>query len=76
MDLLDALMKLVTVSIIHFPGHQKGRNSVAQGNNKADQVTMQEPIPVRGLQETPTEKWDWTKGWPHLKYGRRKDSDC
>ena len=21
-----------------------------------------------GLQETPTGKWDWTKGWPHLEY--------
>jgi hypothetical protein len=60
------------LSIIHFPGHQKGRDSVAQGNNQADQVTwevaMQEPILVIGLQETPTEKWDWTKGWPHLEY--------
>jgi hypothetical protein len=27
---------------------------------------MQEPIPVMGLQETPT--GNWTKGWPHLKY--------
>ena len=38
LDLLDALMKLATVSIIHCPGHQKGRDSVAQGNNQADQV--------------------------------------
>ena len=29
LDLLDALMKLATVSIIHCPGHQKGRDSVA-----------------------------------------------
>ena len=29
---------------------------------------MQEPIPGMGLPETPTGKWDWTKGWPHLKY--------
>jgi len=45
---------------------------VAQGNNPADQVAqevaMQEPIPAMGLQETPAGKWDWTKGWPHLKY--------
>ena len=72
MDLLDALMKLATVSIIHCPGHQKGRNSVSRGNNQADQVAqevaMQEPIPVMGLQERPAGKWDWTKGWPHLEY--------
>ena len=36
LDLLDALMKLATVSINHCPGHQKGRDSVAQGNNQAD----------------------------------------
>ena len=36
--LLDALMKPATASIIHCPGHQKGRDSVAQGNNQADQV--------------------------------------
>ena len=29
LDLLDALMKPATVSIIHCPGHQKGRDSVA-----------------------------------------------
>jgi hypothetical protein len=68
LDLLNALMKSATVSIIHCPGHQKGRNSVARGNNQADQVTMQEPIPIMGLQETPAGKWDWTKGWPHLEY--------
>jgi hypothetical protein len=28
LDLLDALMKLTSVSIIHCPGHQKGRDSV------------------------------------------------
>lgn len=32
-DLLDPLMKLVTISIIYYPGHQKGRNSVGQGND-------------------------------------------
>ena len=36
LDLLDALMKPATMSIIHCPGHQKGRDSVAQGNNQAD----------------------------------------
>ena len=30
LDLLDALVKLAAVSIIHCPGHQKGRDSVAQ----------------------------------------------
>lgn len=72
LDFLDALMQPATVSIIHCPGHQKGRDSVAQGNNQADQVArevaMQEPIPVMGLQETPAGEWGWTKGWPHLKY--------
>jgi hypothetical protein len=29
LDLLDALMKPATVSIIHCPGHQKERDSVA-----------------------------------------------
>ena len=58
LDLLDALMKLATVSIIHCPGHQKGRNSVSRGNNQADQVAVQEPILVMGLQETPAGKWD------------------
>ena len=72
LDLLDALMKLATVSIIHCPGHRKGRDSVAQGNTQADQVAqevaMQEPIPVMGLQETVAGKWHCTKGWPHLEY--------
>ena len=34
--LLDALMKPATASIFHCPGHQKGRDSVAQGNNQVD----------------------------------------
>jgi hypothetical protein len=38
------------------------------GNKQADQVAMQEPILVMGLQETPTGKWNWTKRWLHLKY--------
>ena len=29
---------------------------------------MQEYILVMSLQEKPTGKWDWTKGWPHLEY--------
>ena len=66
------LMKSASVGIIHFPGHQKGRDSVVQGNNQADQVArevaMQEPIVVMGLQEIPAREWDCTKGWPHLKY--------
>jgi hypothetical protein len=33
LDLLDAPMKLATVSIIHCPGHQKRRDSVTQDNN-------------------------------------------
>ena len=41
-------------------------------NNQADQmsqeVTMQEPIPVMGLQVTLAGKRDWTKGWPQLEY--------
>ena len=45
---------------------------MSQGNNQADQVprevAMQEPILVMGLQETPAGKWDWMKGWLHLKY--------
>jgi len=44
---------------------------VALGNNKAGQVAqemaMQEPILVVGLQETATGNWDRTKGWPHLE---------
>ena len=35
--LLKALMKPAKVSIIHFPGHEKGNSLVAQGNNQADQ---------------------------------------
>jgi ribonuclease HI len=50
LDLLDALMKPATVSIVYCPGHQKGRDSVAQDNNQADQVAgdiaIQEPIPL------------------------------
>jgi hypothetical protein len=34
----------------------------------AQEVAMQEPIPVMGLQQTPAGEWKWTKGWPHLKY--------
>ena len=30
-------MKPAKVSIIHFPGHEKGNSLVAQGNNQADQ---------------------------------------
>jgi hypothetical protein len=48
LDLLDALIKSAIMSIIHCLGHQKGRDSVAWGNNQADkvalEVTMQEPI--------------------------------
>ena len=55
-----------------IPGHQKRRNPEAWNNNQADQVAgevaIQEPILVMGLQETPAGKWDWTKGWCHLKY--------
>jgi ribonuclease HI len=40
LDLLDALMQPATVSIIYCPGHQKGRDSVAQGNNHADQAAQ------------------------------------
>jgi hypothetical protein len=69
---LDALIKPATVSIIHCPRHQKGRDSVAQGNNQADQVAgevaMQEPILIMGLQEISAGNWDWTKKYPHLKY--------
>jgi hypothetical protein len=38
LDLLGSLMKLATVSIVYCPGDQKGRDSVARGNNQADQV--------------------------------------
>jgi hypothetical protein len=34
----------------------------------AQEVAMQEPIPVTGPQETPAGKWDWTKGCPLLEY--------
>ena len=61
---------------VHCPGHQKGRDSVTQGNNQADQVAwevaMEEAIPVIGLQEAPAGKWDWTKGWLHLEYTEEK----
>ena len=52
-------MKPTTVSIIHCPKHQEGRDSVTWGSNKADKVAremaMQEPILVAGMQETATE---------------------
>jgi ribonuclease HI len=38
LNLLDALMKPSTMSIINFPGHQKGRDSVACGNDQADNL--------------------------------------
>jgi ribonuclease HI len=41
LDLLDALMKPATMSIIHCPGHQKGRDSVAQDNIQANQVAQE-----------------------------------
>ena len=41
---------------------------MTRGNNQADQVALQEPITVMGLQETPAGEWNWTKGWPHLDY--------
>jgi hypothetical protein len=70
-------MKPATVSIIHSPGHQKERDSVAGAITRlieqmAQEVTLQEPIPVMGLQETPAEKWDWTKGWLHIKYMKKE----
>lgn len=58
-QLLGALMKPATVSIIHCPGHQRERDSVARGSRS-------------GLQETATGNWDWTKGWPHLEYTTEK----
>jgi hypothetical protein len=46
-EILD-LMKLASVSIIHCPEQQKGRDLVSRVNNQADQVAqevaMQEPI--------------------------------
>ena len=45
---------------------------MSQGNNQADQVVLQEPIPVFGLQGTPAGKQDWTKRWLHLKYIEEK----
>jgi hypothetical protein len=54
-EILD-VMKPSTVSIIHCPRHQKGRDSVSQGNKQADQVVLQEHILVMGLQRTPTGK--------------------
>jgi hypothetical protein len=73
LDLLYALMKSATLSVIHCLGHhQKRRDSVARGNNQPDlvsgKVARQEPILVMYLQETPAGKWDWTKGWLHLEY--------
>jgi hypothetical protein len=48
------------------------RDSVAWDNNQTDQVAqevaMQEPISLMGLQGTPARKWDWNKRWLHLKY--------
>ena len=57
------LMKPATVSIVHCPRHQQGRDSVSLGNNQADQV---------GLQGPPAGKWGWTKRWLHLKYIEEK----
>lgn len=57
--LLDARMKPTTVSTIHCPGKQEGRDSVTWGSDKTDKVAremaIQEPILVTGLQETATE---------------------
>ena len=49
-EILD-LMKPATVSIIHCPRHQKGRDSVSLGNNQANQVAMWELILIMGLKE-------------------------
>jgi hypothetical protein len=65
-------MKPATVSIVHCPRHQQGRDSVSLGNNQADQVAMQELILVMGLQGPPAGKWGWTKRWLHLKYIEEK----
>ena len=46
------MMNPARVSIIHFTGHQKGKDSVSLGNNQVDQVAMQDPNQVMGLQET------------------------
>jgi hypothetical protein len=56
-------MKPATVSIIHCPSHQKRRDSVSQSNNQADHVAQEV-----AMQEDYPGKWDWTKGWLHLKY--------
>ena len=60
------------VTEYHSPAHQKGRDSLAWGNIPADKLTpevaTQKSILVIGLQDTPTGKWDWIKGWLHLKY--------
>ena len=39
--LLEALHLPKKVSIIHCPGHQKGRDPISMGNNMADQVARQ-----------------------------------
>ena len=42
------LMKPATVSILHCPRSEKGKDSVSRGNNQADQVAqevaMREPV--------------------------------
>jgi ribonuclease HI len=62
LNLLDAPKKVATVSISHCPGHQNGRDSVAQGNNQADQVApevaMQEAYPGYG----PARNTGWEMG--------------
>ena len=62
LNLLDPPKKVATVSISHCPGHQNGRDSVAQGNNQADQVApevaMQEAYPGYG----PARNTGWEMG--------------
>lgn len=44
---------------------------MAQGDNSGSRscyLEFEETILVMDLQEIPTGKWDWTKGWPHLEY--------
>jgi len=67
--LLDALMHPTTVSTIHCSGYQK--EEIQWHGTVTKQIKWLGKwlcrILVKGLQETATGNWDWSKGWPHLK---------
>jgi hypothetical protein len=57
---------------MYFASERKRLGGPRQWPGRSREVAMQEPTLVMGLQEKLAGEWDWTKGWPHLKYAEEE----